>query len=74
MVWNSSTTLFIFITSIATSSIDFSVFVYVVRSPYPFVNDPNSYTILLPNLNSNGKPFVDFGLLGGICRSAGLNF
>ncbi len=73
MVWNNLVALFAFITSTSTSSIDFGVLIYVVGSPYPFANDPSSYTILLPNSNSNGNPFTIFCLLGGTCSSVGLN-
>jgi len=40
----------------------------------PFVNDPNSYTILLPNSNSNGNPFANSSLLSGTYSFASLNF
>jgi hypothetical protein len=73
MVWSNLTTLYVFITSIVTSSIDFGVFVYVVGSLDPFAYDPSSYTITLPNSNSNGNPFVGFGLLSGTYSSVGLN-
>jgi hypothetical protein len=39
-----------------------------------FVDDPSSWTILLPSLNSNGNPFVDSNLLGGTCSFVGLKF
>jgi len=52
---------------------DFGVLVCVVGSPDPSTNDPNSYTILLSSSNSNGNPFANFGLLGGICSSIRLN-
>ncbi len=58
----------------ASFSIDFGVLIYVIGSPYPFTNDPNSCTILLPGSNSNGNPFVDFGLLGNTYSFVGLNF
>ncbi len=73
MVWNNSTALSTFITFATTSSTNFGVLVNVVRSLDPSIDDPSSYTILLPSWNSNGNPFADFGLLGGICRSIGLN-
>jgi hypothetical protein len=68
---NNLTALFTFITSVTTSS-DFGVLVCVIRFLDPSV-DPNSCTILLPSLNSNGNPFANFGLLGGTCNSMGLN-
>jgi hypothetical protein len=74
MVWNNITSLYAFITYVVTSSTDFGVLVCVVRSPNPFVADPNSCTILLPSSNSNGNPLANFGLLDGTCNSTGLNF
>ncbi len=74
MVRNNSATLFAFIISPTTSSIDFGVLVKVVGSPNPYVDYPNSCTILLPSSNSNENPSVDFGLLGGTSSSIGLNF
>jgi len=73
MLYNNSVALSTFITFVATSSIDFCVLVCVVRSLDPSTNDPSSYTILLPNSNSNGNPSGDFGLLGGTCSSTCLN-
>jgi len=74
MVWSNLTTLFTFITSITTSSTDFGVLVYVIGSPNPSIDDPNSCTILLPSSNSNGNPSANSSLLGGTYRSIGLNF
>jgi hypothetical protein len=48
MVWNNSTTLSTYITSITTCSIDFGVLVCVVGFRNPSPNDPNSCTIFLP--------------------------
>ncbi len=73
MVWNNSTALLAFITFVATSSIDFGVLICIIRSLDPFADDPSSCTILFPISNSNGDPFVDYGLLGGTCGSTGLN-
>ncbi len=56
-----------------TSSTYFGVLVCVIGFLDPSINDPSSRTILLPNSNSNWNPFIDFGLLGGTCSSAGLN-
>jgi hypothetical protein len=72
MVWNNSITLFAYITFVTTSSIDFGVLVCVLGFLDPFVNDPNSYTILFPSSNSNGSP-IDSNLLGGTCNFVGLN-
>jgi len=74
MVWNNSIISFVFITYAGTSSINFGVLVYVVGSPNPSTDDPNSYTILLPSSNSNGNPSINSGLLGGTYSSIGLNF
>jgi hypothetical protein len=63
-----------FITFATTSSTNFGVLVYVVRSLDPSIDDPSSYTILLPSSNSNGNPFANFGLLGGTYNFVGLNF
>jgi len=52
---------------------NFDVLIYVIGFPDPSIDDPSSCTILLPNSNSNGNPFADFGLLGGTCSYAGLN-
>jgi hypothetical protein len=38
-----------------------------------FLNDPISYTNLLPNSNSNGNPFAHLGLVTNTCSSNGLN-
>jgi len=73
MVLNNSIILSTFITSVATSSTDFGVLVYVVVSLDFSANDPRSCTILLPSSNSNGNPSTYFGLLGGTCSSTGLN-
>ncbi len=74
MVSNNLVALFAFITFAATSSTDFGVLVYVIGSLDVSIDDPNSYTILLPNSNSNRNPSIDFTLLSGICNSVGLNF
>jgi len=73
MVWNNSTILLAFITSIATSSTNLGVLVCVVGFLDPSLEDPNSYIILFPSPNSNGCPFADLGLLVGTCISSGLN-
>jgi hypothetical protein len=73
MVWNNSTTLSAFITSVVTSSTNFDVLICVEGSPYTFIDDPVSYTIVLPISNSNVNPFVDSNLLGGTCSFASLN-
>jgi hypothetical protein len=73
MVWNNSIILFAFIFSTTTSSTNFSVLVSVVGSLDPSTYDPYSYTIIIPNWNSNGNPSIDFGILGGIYSSIGLN-
>jgi hypothetical protein len=72
MVWNNVATLFASITSVATSSTKSGILVCVVGSLDPSTNDPNSYTILLPNINSNEIFFADSGLLGGTYGSASL--
>jgi hypothetical protein len=73
MVWNNSVALSTFITSTTTSSADFGVLVCVRGSPSPSIDDPSSYTILLPNSNSNGNPSIDSGLPCSTCSSARLN-
>ncbi len=57
---------------VTTSSTNFGVLVYVIGSLDPFINDPSSYTIFLPNSNSNGNPFADSSL-GGAYSFVGLN-
>jgi hypothetical protein len=74
MVWNNLATLSAFTTFAATLSTNFSVFFCVVGSLNPSANDPSSYTIIFPNSNSNGNPFVDSNLLGGTYSSTSLNF
>jgi len=59
------------ITSIAISSIDFNILVYVVGFLDPSTNDLISCTILLPNSNEN--PFIDYGLLTSTYSFHGLN-
>jgi hypothetical protein len=73
MVWNNSTASFVYITSTTTSSTYFGVLVCVIGFLDPSIYDPNSYTIILPNSNSNGNPSIDFGLLGDTCSFASLN-
>jgi len=73
MVWNNLATLYAFIISIVTSSIDFGVLVYVVGSPDPAAYDPNSCTIIIPSSNSNGNPSIGFGLLGGTYSYVDIN-
>ncbi len=74
MVWNNLAAFSTFITFVATSSINFGVLVYVIGSIDLSIDDPSSYTIIFPSLNSNGNPFVDSGLLGGTSSSTSLNF
>ncbi len=73
MVWNNSTALATFITSVVTSFTDFGAFISVIGSSNLSTYDPNSCTILFPNSNSNGNPSTNFGLLGGTCSCANLN-
>jgi hypothetical protein len=54
-------------------STNFGVLVCVVGFWDPSAKDPNSYTNLFPNPNSNGCPFANFGLLAGTCNFGGLN-
>jgi hypothetical protein len=54
-------------------STDFCIFIYVIKSPNPSTDNPNSCTILLPNSNSIRNPSTYFGLLGGTCSCIGLN-
>ncbi len=73
MVWNNSTTSSICITSVATSSIDFGVLIYVVRFLDLSTKDPNSYTNIFPNPNSNDFPSTNPGLLTSTYSFGGLN-
>ncbi len=73
MVWNNSIALSTCIIFATTFSTNFGVLVYVIGFLNPFVDDPTSYTIILPNSNSNGNPFANFGILGGTCSFDGLN-
>ncbi len=70
MVWNNSIILSACNTSIATSSIDLGVLVYVMGFLDPSPKDPNFYIIIL-DLNSNGCPFLlqILGLLAYTCGS-----
>jgi hypothetical protein len=71
MVWNNSIALSAFVTSATTSSTNFGVLVCVIGFPYPYVDDPSSYTIILPN--SNGSRFANSSLLSGTYNYASLN-
>jgi hypothetical protein len=73
MVRNNLIVLYAYMTSIVTSSIDFGVLIYVIGFLDPYVNDPISYTNLLPSPNSNGCPFTNLGLLTSTCSSCGLS-
>jgi hypothetical protein len=73
IVWNNLVSFYAWITSIAISSTNFGVLVYVVGFLDPSTDDPISCTNLLPNSNSNGNPSVNPSLLFGTCISNGLN-
>jgi hypothetical protein len=73
MARNNSIALLACITSVATSSTNFGVTVYVVGFLDPFVKDPSSCTNLLRNPNSNGYPSTDRCLLTGTYSFGDLN-
>jgi hypothetical protein len=72
-IWNNLIALYVCITHVASSSIDFGVLVCVIRFLDLFMDDPISYTILLPNSNSTGNPFANFNLITDTYSFDGLN-